>query len=214
MFSFNYYFLINKPTRITENKHSAIDHIWTNITNKKISSGIITYSIADHLPIIQTSVIGELTYHEKNVMRCFTPKYFQKFRTSVEQIDFSPVLNETNPDNSYKNFNNLVSAQFQNCFTQKCSKNTLNSSKWYDKKLRNLHFKKDKLYKKIYGYRLPRFKVKIPYRKKSLFSSHKLKKKEHYQKNSLNLNAILRKVGNVSTICLAEIRNLSLMSYI
>ena len=29
VFSFNYYPLINKPTRITENKHSAIDHIWT-----------------------------------------------------------------------------------------------------------------------------------------------------------------------------------------
>ena len=48
MFSFNYYPLINKPTRITENKNSAIDHIWTNITNTKISSGIITYSLADH----------------------------------------------------------------------------------------------------------------------------------------------------------------------
>ena len=92
MFSFNYYHLINKPTRITENKHSAIDHIWTNITNTKILSGIITHSIADHLPIIQTSVIGELTYHEKNVMRCFTLKYLQKFETSVEQIDFSPCF--------------------------------------------------------------------------------------------------------------------------
>ena len=141
------YPLINKPTKITENKHSAIDHIWTKITNTKISSGIITYSITDHLPIIQTFVIGELTYHEKNVMRCFTPKYLQKFRTSVEQIDFSPVLNETNPDNYYKNFNDLVSAQFQNSFTQKYSKNTSNSSKWY-KELRNLHFKKDRLYKK------------------------------------------------------------------
>ena len=74
----------------------------------------ITYSIADHLPIIQISIVGELTYHEKNVIRCFTPKYLEKFKTSVEQIDFSPVLNETNFYNSYENFNNVVSAEFQN----------------------------------------------------------------------------------------------------
>ena len=67
----NIILLICKPTRIIENKHSAIDHIWTNITNNKILSGIITHSIADHLPIIQIPVIGEITY-EKNVMRCFT----------------------------------------------------------------------------------------------------------------------------------------------
>ena len=71
-------------------------------------------------------------------MRCFISKYLQKFRTSVKQIDFFPVLNKTNPDNSYRNFNNLASGQFQNCFTQKCSKNTSNSLKWYDKKLYNL----------------------------------------------------------------------------
>ena len=160
--SFNYYPLINtrKPTKITENKHSAIDHIWTNITNTKISSGIITCSIADYLPIIQTSVIGELTYHEKNVMRCFTPKYLQKFKTSVEQIDFPPVLNKINPENLYKNFSNVLSAQFQNCFTQKWSKNRSNSSKCYDKKLLNLHFKTDKLYKKYMATGCPVLKLK------------------------------------------------------
>ena len=133
---------------------------WTNTTNTKISSGIITCSIADHLPIIQTSIIGELTYHEKNVMRCFTPKYLQKFRTSVQQIDFPPVLNEINPDNWYKNFNNLVSAQFQSCFTQIWSKNTSNSSKCYDKELLNLHFKKDRLYKKYIATGCPVLKLK------------------------------------------------------
>ena len=74
MFSFNYYPLINKPTRITENKLYYRSHLYQH-NQHQISSGINTHSIADHLPIIQISVIGELTYHEKNVIRCFTPKY-------------------------------------------------------------------------------------------------------------------------------------------
>ena len=48
MFSFNYYPLINKPTRLGETSSTAIDHIWTNITNTEVKSGIIIHNIADH----------------------------------------------------------------------------------------------------------------------------------------------------------------------
>ena len=71
MFSFNYYPLINKPTRITEKSSSTIDHIWTNFTNTKISSGIIVHPVADHLPIFQTSIIGKLSPCNASVHNIF-----------------------------------------------------------------------------------------------------------------------------------------------
>ena len=36
MFSFNYYPLINKPTRLGETSFTVLDHIWTNITNTEV----------------------------------------------------------------------------------------------------------------------------------------------------------------------------------
>ena len=45
MFSNNFYPLINKPTRVTTSRCSAIDHIWTNITGARIQSAILTLMI-------------------------------------------------------------------------------------------------------------------------------------------------------------------------
>ena len=55
MFNSNFYPLINKPTRITGSSASTINHIWTNVTNTRINSGIITHCVADHLPVKQVS---------------------------------------------------------------------------------------------------------------------------------------------------------------
>ena len=51
MFGESFYSLINPPPRITATSSTTIDHIWTNITNKNILSGILVDNIADHLPI-------------------------------------------------------------------------------------------------------------------------------------------------------------------
>ena len=52
MFDYNYYPLINKPTRISKDKCSAIDHIWTNVIGAQIRSAILAHEVADHLLIL------------------------------------------------------------------------------------------------------------------------------------------------------------------
>ena len=70
MFNYNFYPLINKPTRITDSSSSAIDHIWTNLSNTSIKSGIIAHCVADHLTVIQVSIIGKIkTNSVPNVSR-------------------------------------------------------------------------------------------------------------------------------------------------
>ena len=58
IYDYSFYSIINKPTRITQNLSSCIDHNWTNIHDKIIKSAIITHKIADHLPVIQSTKIS------------------------------------------------------------------------------------------------------------------------------------------------------------
>ena len=48
MLEYNFYPLINKPTRVSNSSCTAIDHIWCNLTNAFINSAIITHEISDH----------------------------------------------------------------------------------------------------------------------------------------------------------------------
>ena len=58
IYDHSFYPIINKPTRITQNSSTCIDHIWTNIHDKIIKSAIITHKIADHLPVVQSTKIS------------------------------------------------------------------------------------------------------------------------------------------------------------
>ena len=51
MYSFNIYPLITKPTRISANRASLIDNIYTNTFEKKIHNGIIYDDLSNHFPI-------------------------------------------------------------------------------------------------------------------------------------------------------------------
>lgn len=44
------YPIITKPTRITNHSATLIDHIYTNVFNSTITSGILTANVSDHLP--------------------------------------------------------------------------------------------------------------------------------------------------------------------
>ena len=52
MYSYNIYPLITKPTRISANRASLIDNIYTNTFEKKIHNGIIYDDLSDHFPIL------------------------------------------------------------------------------------------------------------------------------------------------------------------
>ena len=53
IYEHKFYPTLNKPTRITTNNATLIDHIWTDISHCKICCEILIDCIADHLPILQ-----------------------------------------------------------------------------------------------------------------------------------------------------------------
>ena len=45
--------LINIPTRFAKNcKSSLLDHVYTNMTNESIKSGVCIFEISDHFPTV------------------------------------------------------------------------------------------------------------------------------------------------------------------
>ena len=52
LFSFGFLQIVTKPTRISENSATLIDHILTNSSNDAFESFLLCWQISDHLPLI------------------------------------------------------------------------------------------------------------------------------------------------------------------
>ena len=97
MYDHSFYPIINKPTRITQSSSTCIDHIWTNIQDKNISSAIITHKIADHLPVIQSTKTANI----KTALpytRNFASRNCILFDEALNDIDPSDILRHTSAD--------------------------------------------------------------------------------------------------------------------
>ena len=65
--------LINKPTRITSHLATQLDHIYTNILSNRMTAGLVTFEISDHLPTF-CMIPRLLKIQHQNIMRSL--KYF------------------------------------------------------------------------------------------------------------------------------------------
>ena len=73
---------INKPTRIDGQSSTLIDNIFSNIFDKKITSGLIYSDISDHLPIflICNNEITMKKSAKSNMYRKETPQNIESFQ--------------------------------------------------------------------------------------------------------------------------------------
>ena len=97
MYDYTFYSVINKPTRITQNLSSCIDHIWTNIHKKFFKSAIIIREIADHLPVIQST---EISKHKLIIpaVRNFSQNNMCLFNKAHSEINSTETINSTYAD--------------------------------------------------------------------------------------------------------------------
>ena len=85
MFDYNFYPLVNKPTRITKDRCSCIDHILTNMIGSQIKSAIVAHEISDHLPVIQVSNVGIPLLKYENNEGCFSQPNLANFTNFWKQ---------------------------------------------------------------------------------------------------------------------------------
>ena len=99
---------INKPTRVTRNTATAIDHIITNsVINAEFKTGIIKTDISDHFPIFfivkcvvdNTNARGEFIYK-----RIYSSDSIETFKQKLREVNWNEVKQSNNANESYAKF--------------------------------------------------------------------------------------------------------------
>ena len=70
VFSEGCYRMIDKPTRITPHSSTLLDHVYSNILNKTLSSNILQYEISDHLPTTCSVFLKPNKINNDQIYRC------------------------------------------------------------------------------------------------------------------------------------------------
>ena len=210
MFDYNFYPLINKPTRIVKDKFSAIDHIWTNVTGAQIKSAILAHEIADHLPVIQVSDIGTPLLKSENREWNFCQPNLQKFCQMLEATDFGEVYNMSDPDDSFKVFLREINPMLVDCFKRKKSpKRNIQRCVWYNRELLLLSRKKDRLYKIYLKKKTSSAKEKYHKFRNFYFHTITQKKKKHVQNQFKKHQNNIRKTWQLMKNLLGKVRDKS-----
>ena len=94
---FYFHTAITKPTRITDNTASLIDHIWSNVPFG-VTSGIIVSDISDHFPIY--ACFRNFKNKENDLVkirfRNFSTENENMFKNCLSDIDWDAVLGKSN----------------------------------------------------------------------------------------------------------------------
>ena len=120
MFSFSFYPIINHPTRICDDSATCIDHIWTNVKDRQITSGIFTDEIADHLPTFQISDFGDTSTKTEN-KSFLSPRDLKKLNALLLNVDINHEISNKSIDDSVHIITNHI-FQTMNSIEKICSK--------------------------------------------------------------------------------------------
>ena len=190
IFSHSFIPLINKPTRISKNNATIIDHLLTNtFINKNYLTGIVKTDITDHFPvflIIEMEMIK--TKHEDFVFkRQITDMNLKKFKETLLNVDWSNVISYNDPNTAYNEFLKVFLLHYETFFPMKKikikSKNL--ASPWITKGIIKSSKRKQKLYEKFLKRKTPRNENNYKNYKR-LFETIKHKSKTNYFKERLN----------------------------
>ena len=104
------------PTRVTHRSATLIDHLLTNDITSASSSGIIINDVADHFAIFHISTTQKKNKPQFKHIRSFSEENISKFKSELNRIDFSPILQIDCPNEAYSKFINLYKQPFDMAF--------------------------------------------------------------------------------------------------
>ena len=109
---------INKPTRVTSHSATLIDNIFCNsILNEQTLSGILYTDNSDHHPIFYIDHSLKKTSKDVYITkRSYTPQNIPKFKTNLENHNWSAVLLHTETQTAYSQFHKEFSHICDNFF--------------------------------------------------------------------------------------------------
>ena len=133
-FSFGLLPVITKPTRVTTNSATLIDHIWVKNKSELHRAGVILCHISDHYP----TFYAHNTHEEKQTLKPFKTRKISKdaqnsFKTLLETANFESVLCDDNPETAFINFFSIYNTAAEIAFpeiTVHPKKHTFAHSPW------------------------------------------------------------------------------------
>jgi hypothetical protein len=140
IFSNSFLPLITKPTRISDNSATLIDHIYAKKQELIVTSGIIVSDVSDHFgifAIIKQKLNNEHTHISPPALsRSFSDLNIEYFNNILHDTDYSPVMTTNCPETAYNNFINIYRDAFDKAFPlriKKIPRKYLKRSPWLTK---------------------------------------------------------------------------------
>ena len=150
MYSFAFFPVINKPTRISKNTSSLIDNIFCNdIIKNVLFNGILYTDVSDHLPIFSIINKSKTKCDTDNLVhkRTYNSINNQKFCNMMERVDWNFVLSSVNCQQAFSAFYDKFKQCYKSCFPkQKIKLGYHNRKIWLSKGLKTSIKIKNKLY--------------------------------------------------------------------
>ena len=151
LFSYSFWPLITRPTRVTSSSATLIDNIFTNNIALKMScvNGIVINDITDHFPIFHICKDVVINEEEKIIFkRNFTHKAQLLFTSLLQDVDWSCILNESDTNKAYAMFVHVYSDIYNKAFPKTRAKIKYYHRKpWLTEVLKNSIRQKNKLFK-------------------------------------------------------------------
>ena len=144
--------LIVLPSRISDKTATIIDHISTNIKDDNYNTGLFINDISDHFPVFY---IRETKYEKTKPtikkVRIMNEINQVRFRNLLYEQNWEGVVNEQDPEKSFKNFFKIFNELFNLCFPEidlKPNKNKIKIHPWMSNGLLTSRKRKLKLLNK------------------------------------------------------------------
>ena len=216
MYSIGLYPLIDRPTRIINHSFTLIDNVFTNVTNHRVTSGILVSDITDHLPIFVFCTYPNPNRADQkfNVKkRIINENTLLSLSNNLAEECWDNVFRSADVDTAYGEFMTTFSKQYNICCPMKTVRNsfTRRDKPWITNGLKNACHKKNRLYKQFLCSRSHTCEEKYKTYKNKLTSILRTAEKEYYSKlltdakgNIKNtwkiLNTIINKKTNTSKL--------------
>ncbi len=186
MFCLGLYPSITHPSRIIRNTATLIDNIFTNVTEGRITGGLLINDITDHLHVFLAHDVDFGIHTElKNMtlVRHVTDNAIESLRRDLMDQVWHEIFVE-NVDELYDKFISIITNLYnKHCpLVAKVNKSKYADKPWITKGLQNACKKKNVLYKEFIKHRTKEAENKYKKYKNKLTSIMRSSKKMYYSK--------------------------------
>ena len=150
---FNFSPKITKPTRVTTNTATLIDHIWVKYDYEvEVTSNIVVTGISDHFPVIANLLLGDLMPRFKDITYRLTGEcYDNALSNMLHAQNFDEVMQSNDVDQAFQRFNCIMYRIYDENYPEvtKRIKVAQTQNPWLTAGIKQSIRNKNKLYKKF-----------------------------------------------------------------